>query len=142
MSEFDYFVGDAPAPDASKQRPESLNLLRVAQDVPKLGDGNATIPELRQQISNRFSVQIRENKGEYEYYYKADGAEHTVARSAATTDGLRQAQQQMEKFADTKMRALEDKYSVHFATPGEDVRREILKGANCTYDRGEMVHAV
>lgn len=121
---------DSASPAASAQRANDGTVVRDE------------VSSLRQGITDRFGVQSREREGgNIEYYFRANGTEHSVAFTPATTDGVRQAHREIEDIVNAKVRHLESDFQVKFGKPGEEVTRKRLQDANCHYSEGEMVHA-
>jgi hypothetical protein len=143
---------------SAKSQPHGLHLLSVTEkgDRPAEAFTNpvdwvtSTVVDkwtgrgsLREEVSKRLGVQIRENaQGDYEYFYKAGGADHPIAYSPATIDGINQAQNQIQYVANVKIRELERDYKVKFAAPGEEIEHKTILSDDCKTSEGEMIHAV
>lgn len=95
----------------------------------------------RQKLTDQFGVSVRSNAGRYEYFFRADGKDQVVHTSAATTDGLEEAQERLATLTEDRMTAISQRFNVTFNTPGETVEPSLAFTSDCQLKPGEMIYA-
>lgn len=81
-------------------------------------------------------------KGEkFEYSISYDGKDKVLATTDATTKGLEEAEKKMTDLVLEKMKELEKTFNVKFSKEGDDVVKQWVEKADCSWERGVMVKA-
>src|SRR5262245_23392632 len=63
-------------------------------------------------LHKRYGVTVRENGDSYEYVLSANGQDTVLFRGDRSEQGLRDAEKELERITQEKIKALEDKYGI------------------------------
>lgn len=92
-------------------------------------------------LKDKYGVDIHEDKGFYVFSYRADGKDQPVMRMMATEANLKNAGTELDKVVAAKISAMETRYKVKFAKPGEEIGHARI-GNDCkSITTGEMVYS-
>lgn len=92
-------------------------------------------------FQTKFAVDVSVKGKTYEYKISLNGADKVLFTTDATAKGLEEAEKKMAELVKEKQEKLEKDFKVAFSKEGDDVIKQWIEKADCTWERGPMVTA-
>ena len=143
---------DFGAPDA-KQAPcncercqQSFDLAREKAEARELlsSPNSAPAEPLSKEIGDfeaKTAIGVTRSGDKFEYKMSYNGKDKLLATTDASTDGLKEAEKKIAELVAEKEKELERTFNVSFSKAGDDVVKQWVEKADCSWERGDMVKA-
>ena len=109
-------------------------------DSSKAGNEEPLAKEISE-FETKTAVTVTRKGEKFEYSISYDGKDKILATTDATTKGLEEADKKLTEQVLEKMKELEKTFSVTFSKAGDDVVKQWIEKADCSWERGEMIKA-
>ncbi|MBX9690728.1 MAG: hypothetical protein K2X27_28695 [Candidatus Obscuribacterales bacterium] len=93
------------------------------------------------EFENKNALEIVRNANQLEYKISVNGQDKILTKSDASPKGLAEAEKKIAELVDEKIKELEKSFNVAFSKAGDDVVKQWVEKADCSWERGPMVKA-
>lgn len=92
-------------------------------------------------FEKKTALQVVRKGNQLEYKMSYEGKDKIFATSDATAKGLEEAEKKIAELVEAKQKELEKTFTVSFSRAGDDVVKQWVEKADCSWERGAMVKA-
>ncbi len=108
--------------------------------VPKPANSDSLSTEIKS-FEEKNAVEITRNGNKLDYKISYNGKDLLLTSSDASAKGMESAEKKIAELVAEKQTELEKTFNVAFSKAGDDVVKQWVEKADCTWERGDMVKA-